>query len=373
MTMEKNQGSMKGERRLVVAGGGTGGHVWAGVAIADAWRDLHGEKAQILYVGARGQIEERLVPKSGYRLETLVLGSLKDVSLARKLKTFIQLPLSLLRSAWILLSERPEVVVGVGGYSSGPVVLMARLLGWLWGARVGILEQNAVPGFTNGILGRFAHRVLVAFPGVEASFPAGKGKVTGNPVRNSLVPMPSAEREPFTIFIFGGSLGAMGINTLVLDAIPFLADLLPRLRFIHQTGEKDYERVREGHARLNTGARVEKFIYDMQDCYRQASLIICRSGSSTLSEIAAVGRAAVFVPFPFHSDRQQERNARIFTDRGAGKLLLQNQAKGQDLAELIRQLYGQPAEIGRMEAEVRQFHRPDAARTILAELSVGSR
>lgn len=349
--------------KLIVAGGGTGGHVLAGVAIADAWSKPSGRPC--VFVGARGGIEEKLVPRAGYPLSLLSLGSLKGVSWSRRLKTFVQLPVALAKSALVLVSERPAAVIGVGGYASGPLVLMARCLGWLWGVRVAILEQNAVPGFTNRVLGRFAHRIFSAFPGMETQFPAGKVQVTGNPVRSAICPSPSARREPFVVFVFGGSQGAKGINTLVLDALPLLADLRGKLRFIHQTGEADHERVLGGHRNAGSDARVEKFIFDMRSAYVDASLIVCRAGSSTLAEIAAAGRASVLIPFPHASDNHQERNARVFADAGAARLVVQAGATGKDLAGIIREMFDDPSRLDAMEYAVSAFYRPNAAKDIV--------
>lgn len=351
-------------KSLIIAGGGTGGHVAAGIAVADAWKRKYGADARIVFVGAQGGIEEKMVPRTGYPLELLKLGSLKGVSLGRRLKTMLQLPLSLIRSLGVVIRERPDAVLGVGGYASGPLVLAARIL-----SRTAILEQNAVPGFTNRILGKVVHRVFSAFPGVEGLFPGGKVTLTGNPVRSAMQPMPPAPRTPFTIFIFGGSQGAMGINTLVLDALPYLHDLLPRLRFVHQTGDRDHARTAEAHGKASTSARVEKFIHDMPSVYREASLLICRAGSSTLSEIAAVGRAAVLIPFPFASDNHQEKNAEIFVKAGAAWLLRQQSAKGEDLARIIREAVTNPAKIDQMEKAVRAFYRPAAAEDIVVQLS----
>ncbi|MBC7693457.1 MAG: undecaprenyldiphospho-muramoylpentapeptide beta-N-acetylglucosaminyltransferase [Methylotenera sp.] len=353
---------------LIVAGGGTGGHVLAGIAIADAWKITY-PQSKIIFVGAHGGIEEKLVPRAGYPLELLSLGSLKRVSLARKLRTAVQLPLSLLKSAVILLRDRPAGVIGVGGYASGPLVLMGRLMGWMWGVRVAILEQNAVPGMTNRILSRIAHQVLIAFPGIESQFKGRKVNVTGNPVRNVMKPMPPASRDPFTIFIFGGSQGAMGINTLILDALPFLEDLKPRLRFIHQTGESDHARTLEGHRLAGTQARVEKFIYEMPEAYQAASLLVCRAGSSTLAEIAAVHRASVLIPFPYASDNHQEKNAQLFVDSGAAKLLVQFKSKGEDLAKIIRDCVENPGTLDTMEEAVSKFYRPKSAFDVVQILS----
>lgn len=356
----------------MVAGGGTGGHVFAGVAVADAWRDRFGRESSVVFVGAQGRIEEKLVPRAGYPLMLLKLGSLKRVSLGRRLKTFYQLPISLARSALYILKHQPHAVLGVGGFASGPLVLMACVLRFfrLTRSRTAILEQNSVPGFTNRLLGHFVDRVFCSFPGTETQF-TGPHRVliTGNPVRNVMSRLPSARRDPFTVFIFGGSQGALGINSIVLEALPALRDLLSHVRFIHQTGEVDYERVAKGHAELGTSARVEKFIHEMPHAYAESSLVICRAGASTLAEIAAVGRASVLVPLPTASDNHQEKNARVFSDADAAFLLKQGAGAGEHLARLIRQLMMQPERLSQMERAVTAFCRPDAAREIVENLS----
>ncbi|MCM2324006.1 MAG: undecaprenyldiphospho-muramoylpentapeptide beta-N-acetylglucosaminyltransferase [Oligoflexia bacterium] len=353
---------------LIVAGGGTGGHVLAGVAVADAWRKRQGSAGEVIFVGAQGGIEEKLVPRAGYPLRLLRLGSLNRVSLLTRLRTLCLLPIALLKSAAILLKERPRAVLGVGGYASGPLLLMARVLSVLRliDARTAILEQNSVPGLTNRILGRLVDRVFCAFPGMEGRFPGKRVIVTGNPVRAAIRPLPAAARAPFTVFVFGGSQGALGINNLVLEALPLFAELKDQLRFIHQTGERDYERVLDGHRQAGISSRVEKFIHDMPAAYAEASLVICRAGSSTLSEIAAVGRAALLIPFPFASDNHQEKNARILAERGAAMLLVQDKATGLDLARIIRRLLQNPADLAKMEAAVKEFYRPDAAQDVVS-------
>lgn len=354
---------------LVIAGGGTGGHVLAGIAVADAWRARFGADAPVTFVGAQGGIEERLVPKAGYPLRLLKVGALNRVSLARRLKTFLQLPVSFLTSWRFLRESRPVAVLGVGGYASGPLVLVARLA---TGAQTAILEQNSVAGFTNRVLGRIVHWVFCAFPGTRA-FGDRKVKTTGNPVRAQMVRMPAAPIEPFTIFIFGGSQGAQGINTLILDTVAELGADAKAIRWIHQTGEKDYARVHEGYKKMGVEARVEKFIDDMASCYRTASLVVCRSGSGTLSEVAAVGRAAVLVPFPLASDNHQEHNARVFSDRGAAILMRQAETKGPDLARLVRELRADPSRVRAMETKMAEMFRPGSAQNLVAALAEASR
>jgi UDP-N-acetylglucosamine--N-acetylmuramyl-(pentapeptide) pyrophosphoryl-undecaprenol N-acetylglucosamine transferase len=344
--------------------------------VADVWSQKLGNSVEsVLFVGAQGGIEEKLVPRSGYVLKVLKVGSLNRVSLARKLKTCYQLPLSLIRSGIILCQFKPDFVLGVGGYSSGPLVLMAWLLRALHliRPRIAILEQNSVPGFTNRILGRFVDFVFAAFPGTEKQFPGRQVVLTGNPIRSSMKPMASASRNPFTVFVFGGSQGAIGINTLILNALSHIdPSLKNRLKWIHQTGEKDYERVREGYLKAGIPEiqwRVEKFIYEMPAVYAESSLLICRAGSSTLAEVAAVGRAAILIPLPTAADNHQERNARVFTDQGAASLILQQNTTGKDLARLVSDFVQAPGRISQMEKAVVQYFRPKAAEDIVGALT----
>lgn len=346
----------------------------AGIAVADQWRARLGDSAQVVFVGAQGGIEEKLVPRAGYRLELLRLGSLNRVSLARKLKTYVQLPFSLLRSLTLVLRLKPAVVLGVGGYASGPVVLVARLLRGvgLTRAYTAILEQNSVPGFTNRLLGRWVDRVYCAFPGTEARFAAGRTSVSGNPTRAAMKRLGPGPTQPFTVFIFGGSLGALGVNSLVIEALQALGARLGEFRFVHQTGERDFERVQAAHQAAGSLARVEKFIHAMHEAYREASVVVCRAGASTLSELAAVGRAAILVPLPTAADNHQEVNARVFSGKGAAELLVQSHSTGVDLARLLLDLKDHPERLRAMEAAVTAFDRPEAARDIAQGLSQGA-
>lgn len=349
----------------MVAGGGTGGHVLAGVSIADEWRRVHGADARVIFVGARGGWEEKLVPRAGYPLELLKLGALNRVGLMERVRTLLRLPVALAKSVAILWKHRPVAVIGVGGYASGPVVLMASVLGFIGGWRTAILEQNSVPGLTNRILGRFVGKVFCAFPGSEGAFSGNKAIITGNPIRSTMKPMDPPPAEPFTLFAFGGSQGAMGINSLLIEALPVFEKSGRALRIVHQTGEKDYERVKAAYQGVKIDHRVEKFIYEMPEMYKQASVLVCRAGSSTLSEVAAVGRAAILVPLPTAADDHQAKNAQLFVDRDAAVLFPQGQGKGEKLAELIFALMDDRNRLRRMERNVREFYRDGAASLIV--------
>ncbi|MBU6154077.1 MAG: undecaprenyldiphospho-muramoylpentapeptide beta-N-acetylglucosaminyltransferase [Bdellovibrionales bacterium] len=357
---------MKSIERLIVAGGGTGGHILAGIAIADEWVKQTGSRDSILFVGAEQGLEARLVPKHGYALKLLKIGALNRVGFKTRILTMLQLPVSFLKAFMILLSFRPHAVIGVGGYASGPVVLLARFLAPLFGFRTAIIEQNSVAGFTNRMLGRRVHHVFCAFEGGASQFDKAKVTVTGNPIRSSLKLLPPASIEPFTLFVFGGSQGAMGINSLILDALPFLKGY--GIQFIHQTGMKDFERVRAGYEREGVSARIEKFIDDMVSCYQSASLVVCRAGASSMTELASVGRAPIFIPLPTAADNHQERNARIFEEQKAAWVVPQGSMTGGHFAELILSLKTDPDRIADVEKRIRSFFRPDAAEKIVNTL-----
>jgi UDP-N-acetylglucosamine--N-acetylmuramyl-(pentapeptide) pyrophosphoryl-undecaprenol N-acetylglucosamine transferase len=239
---------------------------------------------------------------------------------------------------------------------------------------VAILEQNVLPGLTNRVLGRFARRVFAAFPGAEGVFGTQKVMVTGNPIRSSMKRLPPASGKPFTIFVFGGSQGAVGINTLVVEALPALkASGLP-IRIIHQTGERDHERVSrayQAHGPVDGSGfeiRVEKFIYEMLEAYGQADVLVCRAGSSTLAEIAAVGRAAILIPL-VSRDRHQVYNAEYFARAGAARMLMQGEVTGDGLANSLIDLAKRPEELRSIEQKVTSFSMPDAVSRIVADLS----
>ncbi len=358
-------------KRLLVAGGGTGGHILAGIAIADEWvRQVSTEVSkggEVLFVGAEQGLEARLVPKYGYPLKVLKIGALNQVGLKTRLTTLFQLPLSFLKAFSILVSYRPDAVIGVGGYASGPVVLLARILSPFLGTKTSIIEQNSVAGFTNRMLGKWVHRVFCAFEAGSQLFSRSKIKVTGNPIRSSVKRLPPSTQTPFTLFIFGGSQGALGINTMILESLPFLKN--EGIEFIHQTGVKDFERVQAGYQREGiTNARIEKFIDDMPGCYAKASLVVARAGASSMAELASVGRAAIFIPLPTAADNHQEKNSRIFESAEAAWVVPQGSKTGQQFADFILKLKRDPSVIHEVEKRVQKFYQSDSAFQIVKDL-----
>lgn len=355
-------------KRLLIAGGGTGGHVLAGVAVAQEWVRVHGKEAEILFVGARGGIEERLVPKAGFSLELVEIGSLNRVSWSKRIKTLWSLPFAFVKSARILTRFKPDVVLGVGGYASGPVVLLAGKMSKLYGIKkTAVLEHNAILGFTNRQLAEAVDVVFGAYGELKSQLPQARVEVTGCPVRSGFVKLPLPHPEPFTILAFGGSQGALGMNTLILEALPHLKGA--RIRWIHQTGTKDLERVRSGHGRAGTDAQVVEFIDDMKSAYARANLVICRSGASTLAELAAVGRAAILVPLPTAADDHQRRNALAVRDSGAAWICEQGRSDGSVLASQIREVIANPKELIARSEKAFALAKPNAAKHMVEILS----
>lgn len=356
------------KRRLLIAGGGTGGHVLAGVAVAQEWMRVHGGTGEVLFVGASGGIEERLVPKAGFALDTVEIGTLNRVSWGQKFQTLFRLPGAFLKSRRILRNYRPEVVLGVGGYASGPIVWLAGRFQKHFGIRrTAVLEHNAVLGLTNRKLAQAVEIVFGAYSELRALLPGARVEVVGCPVRQGFERLPLPVEGPFTILAFGGSQGALGMNSLILQALPHLGDA--GIRWIHQTGKKDFDRVKQGHQEAKTGAEVVEFIDDMRSAYARAHLVICRSGASTLAELAAVGRAAILVPLPTAADDHQKKNAEAVVAAGGAWICEQGRSDGTTLASQIRAVIASSKELSARSEKVFGLARPDAAKRMVELLS----
>jgi UDP-N-acetylglucosamine--N-acetylmuramyl-(pentapeptide) pyrophosphoryl-undecaprenol N-acetylglucosamine transferase len=343
--------------RVLIAAGGTGGHIYPGIAIAHEFKKRDAN-ADILFVGTPRGLESKIVPREGFKLEMIQVGALKNVSLAERLKTTVQLPLSFVSALKILRRFKPDVVVGVGGYSAGPTLLAAALTH----IPTMIVEPNAMPGFTNRVLARFADTAALSFEEAK-KYCRGKGQVTGNPVRRDFAALKKKARtEQLHILIFGGSQGAHAINVAMVEALPLLATKKAHLAITHQTGDKDFESVKKGYEAAGfSEADVRPFILDMANQFERADLLICRSGATTAAEVAAAGKAAIFIPFPFAADDHQRKNAEAFERAGAGRLIVQKELTPAKLAEELLRLIETPGEIDKMEAASRLLGRADAA------------
>jgi UDP-N-acetylglucosamine--N-acetylmuramyl-(pentapeptide) pyrophosphoryl-undecaprenol N-acetylglucosamine transferase len=352
--------------RIVIAGGGTGGHLYPGIAVA---RELLARRPDsvITFAGTARGIEGRVVPREGFALDLIHSGGLKGKSIADRARGALLVPVGLV-DAWRIVSRRrPHLVIGVGGYSSGPVVVVAALRG----IPTMLLEQNAVPGLTNRLLSRVVRAAAVTFETTRQFF-GDKAFVSGNPVRPEFL-AGHQQRESdaneqasgIRVLVFGGSQGAHAINVAMVEAAAELAARGQGLRLTHQTGERDVEMVRAGYRAAGLPADVEPFLYDMGRHIGQADLIVCRAGATTLAEITAAGKAAILIPLPTATDDHQRKNAEALSGSGAAEVLLQKEMTGGTLAARILALAGDPVGRARIAAAARALARPDAARRIV--------
>ena len=347
--------------RVVIAGGGTGGHLYPGIAVA---RELLRRRpdAVVTFAGTSRGIESRVVPREGFQLDLLRSAGLKATSLAARLRGLGLLPLSGV-DAWRILSRRtPDVVIGVGGYSSGPVVLAAAVRG----IPTMLLEQNAVPGLTNRLLARVVRAAAVTFEST-VSFFGRRGFVAGNPVRPEFFASVNGgarhDGAP-RILIFGGSQGAHAINMAMVAAAPRLA-AAGGVDVTHQTGERDVDVVRRAYADAGLQARVEPFLFTMDREMTRADVIVCRAGATTIAELTAAGRAAILVPLPTAADDHQRKNAEVLAQAGAAELIEQKDLTGELLAERVLALARDATRRTAIAEAARRFAKPDAARVIV--------
>lgn len=343
--------------RVVLAGGGTGGHVIPALAIAREMQSRYG--AQALFVGTPRGIENRLVPAAGFELKLVKVGALKNVSLATRARTLYDLPMAVLHCWRMLGSFRPDVVIGVGGYASGPAMLAAIL------RRTPTLafEPNIVPGFANKAVGKMVSAAAVHFPETAQYF--RNARVTGVPVRAEFFNIRGggAGNGP-TLLVFGGSQGAAAINRVVIESMPRILEALPQMRIIHQTGERDYEQARAVYSRLSGRAEAHLFIYDMPAAFAQADLLLCRAGASTVAEITASGKPAIFVPFPRAADNHQLRNAEALEKTGAAVVIPEAQLTAEALVAKLQELLMDRSRLERMSAAARGLAHREAASEI---------
>ena len=349
--------------RVVIAGGGTGGHLYPGIAVA---RELLARRpgSTVTFAGTERGIEFRVVPREGFELDTIRSGGLKGKSLSDRARGASLIPLGMLDAWGIVSKRRPDLVIGVGGYSSGPVVLTAALRG----VPTMLLEQNAVPGLTNRMLARVVDAAAVTYESTRSFF-GSKAFVSGNPVRAEFVDRAEAAQGTrgagVQLLIFGGSQGAQAINAAMVAAAPRLAEAGVPLRITHQTGERDVEMVRKGYAAAGLTATVEPFLFDMGVRLGQADLVVCRAGATTLAELTAAGKPSILIPLPTATDDHQRKNAEALASSGAAEVMLQQDATGPALAERIVRLVNDEAARSRMSAAARTLARPDAARVIV--------
>ena len=358
--------------KLVIAGGGTGGHLFPGMAVAEEFlaRDPSNE---ILFVGTQRGIEARAVPAAGYRIELIKAAGIRGKGLFSQIKGAAMMLYGYAQSRTILKAFRPDFVLGVGGYASLPMVLAAK------GMQIPryIHEQNAIPGMTNKLLARFADQVFITLEESARFFPKESTLLTGNPLRRQILdlvatgsqePADAAPKAAFKLFVFGGSQGAHAINMAMVAALPQLADLSEHLEICHQTGEKDYPEVQAAYAKCRRTSSIQPFISNMAAEYHAADLIICRAGATTIAEVTACGKACLFIPFPHAVDDHQRRNAEALLKKQACFMLLEHELTGELLAGMIRELMDDPETVRQTGAAAFRLARLDSARIIVDEM-----
>jgi len=354
--------------KIIIAGGGTGGHVFPGIAVAkELKKEL--DRVEVMFIGTSKGIEARVVPKEGFEIRFIRSEGIVGRGIYRSIRSMCRVPFSLRDSISILKDFKPDVVLGIGGYCSGPVVLSAFLLG----IPTIIHEQNAIPGLTNKLLGRFVNIVAVTYLESMDFFPKGKTYLTGNPVREEVLKGDKErgyrefrlDKGLFTVFVFGGSSGASKINNALSEALVYLEDFKDKIQFLHQTGERDFNFVREFYHSRGFKGTIIPFIYDIADAYAVADLIVSRAGATTLAELTACGKAAILVPYPFAAGNHQEANARRLWDIGAAQMIIDRELNGRSLSFLIRHLLEDPDALGEMERICKSLGKPDATKKVV--------
>lgn len=354
-------GDIRRSLNVAIAGGGTGGHLFPGIAVAEAFRmkDPHNK---ILFVGVGNPFEKAALERAGYPQRSVAVEGIKGRGLWDKARAALKIPVALFQAAGILGEMRADLVVGVGGYAAGPVAIAA----WFKRIPVVICEQNTLPGITNRLLFPVARRIYLSFEATRGRIDPEKRRVSGNPVRQSILESEDVEvqeKRGFTIFVIGGSQGAHAINMAFVAALPHLKKK-ERIRIVHQTGAADRDRVARAYADAGIDAEVKAFFHDMASRYRRADLVVCRAGATTVAELTALGKTALFVPYPYAADNHQEFNARALVDAGAAQMVVERDLSGAELAGRLDRLVENPAMLADMAARSKMLGRPEAAKFI---------
>lgn len=342
--------------KSLIAAGGTGGHIYPGIAVAKEIMARDAE-SEVLFVGTSRGLETKIVSDNGFQLALIHSMGLKKVGLIGKIKGMAVLPRSFWEARRLLKEFAPDVVVGAGGYVSGPVVLTAHFMGF----PTMIMDSNAIPGYTNRRLARFVDRAALTFEEAVPFF-GSKSVVTGNPVRKEFFDVAvRTPRPPLRVLVTGGSQGSHAINVAVASALPLLKASGIEFAVTHQTGEADFEFVRNTYSENEIDAEVRPFIASIVDEFEKADLIVCRAGATTCAEIAAAGKPGIMIPLPGAADDHQRKNAEAMEKQGAIRMIVQSDLTSERLAGLLEQLLSDPGLIAEMGAAARTMARPDAA------------
>lgn len=351
--------------RLIITGGGTGGHLFPAVAVARGIQ-RRCDGSTILFIGTGRVMDNRVLDGLGFERESLHFSGVKGLGVMGALRSAVQMPLAVYRAGKIISRFRPDLVFGVGGYVTGPVLVAAKLLQ----VPICIHEQNSVPGLANRLAGKIADRVYISLPCSHA-FAEKKTVLTGNPVREEILAAAKKKRavagDSFTLLILGGSQGAHRVNELVLEAVAELLVRRQQFKIVHQTGKADHELVRAGYDKLGIQAEVADFFPDMIRLYRKADIVISRAGATTLAELAVMGLPTLLIPFPYAADDHQKKNGVCYVDSGGARMWSESDLSGSKLAQEVSNLIENRGALQRMAAQMRTMGKPDATELIVEE------
>jgi len=357
--------------KIIVAGGITGGHLFPGIAVAQEFIAKDPEN-KILFVSTGNEFERAIMLQTGFKLKTISVKGIKRRGILNQFISIFTLPKAFIESLIHLISFNPDLVISVGSYSAGPVSMSARLVG----KKLVLLEQNILPGITTKILYHFAKRIFLSFDNNKGGLDLKKIRFSGNPVRkemfyeeknkNDLAVKNLTDEIKFCVFVVGGSQGAHAINLAVMDSLAYLKEK-DRYFFIHQTGAQDEAMIKSAYEKHNIKSEVRAFFNDMGNQYKKADIVICRSGATTVAELTALGKPAVFIPFPYAADNHQVMNARYVADAKAAEIILEKDLTGKILAEKIESYFSEPGKLDILSKNAKRLGRPDAAKFIVEE------
>jgi len=348
--------------KIIIAAGGTGGHLFPGIALAQAFTAKNSDN-QLLFIGTRRELDKKTIAPYGYSFVAIDATGIKGKNVVAMFTSSLYTLKSIAQSMRMIKTFSPDLVVGLGGYVSGPVVLAASMMG----VKTAIHEQNTIPGLANRMLGKIADRIFISFACSQSYFPQHKTVLLGNPIRKRHIVEAgqSQGKTPFTLLVIGGSLGSHQINRALIDALEYLVPIKNTLRIIHQTGTGDITMVREAYQTGGFSAEVVSFIDEIAPVYSQAHLVISRAGATTLAELMIHHKAAILIPYPFAADHHQHRNAGVLVDEEAARMIDPEHLTGKCLAGQILDLYHHPERLSALEQNAGKMSKPHAARDIV--------
>ncbi len=352
--------------KIIITGGVTGGHLFPAIAIAEELIKQN-RNAEILFVSIGNDFEKKILFKKGFKLKSIKTPKLKGTTIFKKIKALIKLPIAVFMAAIIVKKFSPKLIIGVGSYSSAPVLIAGRL----FGIKIAICEQNIIPGITNRYLSKIANRIYITFKDSKKYFNNKKTLHTGNPLRKEIIKAEKTEKisddKSFTVLIIGGSQGASGINKAVADSLNHI-EKKQKIRFIHQSGNKDLKKVKEEYLNHKIKNTVCAFIDDIASVYQKADIIIARAGATTISEITALGKAAIYIPFPYAADGHQELNAKILEKAGACEVISEKNFDGKKMAEKLKYYGANINKLTEMGKKAKKFGKTNAVEIITDDI-----